>query len=97
MTSLSEQKPVQWASKIGFVMAAAGSAIGLGAIWKFPYVAGTNGGGAFFLIFVLFTILLGYPLLVGEFIFGRRNQTNAIDAYKKKRREQLGFSQDGSA
>ncbi|UTL73636.1 sodium-dependent transporter [Bacillus halotolerans] len=81
---MSEQKPVQWASKIGFVMAAAGSAIGLGAIWKFPYVAGTNGGGAFFLIFVLFTILLGYPLLVGEFIFGRRNQTNAIDAYKKE-------------
>ncbi|MGF7533906.1 sodium-dependent transporter [Bacillus mexicanus] len=81
---MSEEKPVQWASKIGFVMAAAGSAIGLGAIWKFPYVAGTNGGGAFFLVFVLFTILLGYPLLVGEFIFGRRNQTNAIDAYKKE-------------
>lgn len=64
-------------------MAAAGSAIGLGAIWKFPYVAGTNGGGAFFLVFVLFTVLLGYPLLLGEFIFGRRGQTNAIDAYKQ--------------
>ncbi len=80
---LSEQKPVQWASKLGFVMAAAGSAIGLGAIWKFPYVAGTNGGGAFFLIFVMFTVLLGCPLLIGEFIFGRRSQMNAIDAYKK--------------
>ncbi len=64
-------------------MAVAGSAIGLGAIWKFPYVAGTNGGGAFFLVFVLFTVLLGYPLLLGEFIFGRRSQTNAIDAYKQ--------------
>nr|MDH3087417.1 sodium-dependent transporter [Bacillus velezensis]WEY80580.1 sodium-dependent transporter [Bacillus velezensis] len=80
---MSDQKRVQWASKIGFIMAAAGSAIGLGAIWKFPYVAGTNGGGAFFLLFVLFTVLLGYPLLLGEFIFGRRSQTNAIDAYKQ--------------
>ena len=51
-----------WKSKIGFVLAAAGSAIGLGAIWKFPYVAGTGGGGAFLLIFLLFTLLLGFPL-----------------------------------
>ncbi len=56
----------KWASKLGFVLAAGGSAIGLGAIWKFPYVAGTSGGGAFFLVFVLFTILLGYPLLLGN-------------------------------
>lgn len=73
---------VKWASKIGFVLAAAGSAIGLGAIWKFPYVAGTNGGGAFFLVFVLFTILLGYPLLLGEFILGRKARSDAIGTYK---------------
>ena len=73
---------VKWASKIGFVLAAAGSAIGLGAIWKFPYVAGTNGGGTFFLVFVLFTILLGYPLLLGEFILGRRARSDAIGTYK---------------
>lgn len=73
----------KWASKLGFVLAAAGSAIGLGAIWKFPYVAGTSGGGAFFLVFVLFTILLGYPLLLGEFVLGRKSQSDAIGTYQK--------------
>ncbi|ARK30196.1 sodium-dependent transporter [Halalkalibacter krulwichiae] len=73
----------QWKSKLGFILAAAGSAIGLGAIWKLPYVAGTSGGGAFFLMFILFTILLGFPLLLGEFIIGRRAQSDAISTYKK--------------
>ncbi|MCG7334976.1 sodium-dependent transporter [Sporosarcina sp. ACRSM] len=71
-----------WKSKVGFVLAAAGSAIGLGAIWKFPYVAGTGGGGAFLLIFLLFTLLLGVPLLIGEFILGRKSQSDAITTYK---------------
>ena len=52
---------VSWSSKLGFVLAAAGSAIGLGAIWKFPYTAGTNGGAVFFLLFLLFTILVALP------------------------------------
>jgi NSS family neurotransmitter:Na+ symporter len=73
----------QWKSKLGFILAAAGSAIGLGAIWKLPYVAGTSGGGAFFLLFLVFTVLLGYPLLVGEFIIGRRAQSDAVTTYKK--------------
>ncbi|WP_227937732.1 sodium-dependent transporter [Alkalihalobacillus deserti] len=73
----------QWKSKLGFILAAAGSAIGLGAIWKLPYVAGTSGGGAFFLLFILFTLLLGYPLLVGEFVIGRRAQSDAVTTYKK--------------
>jgi neurotransmitter:Na+ symporter, NSS family len=81
MSQLSQQE--QWASKIGFILAAAGSAIGLGAIWKFPYVAGTSGGGAFFLVFLIFTLLLGYPLLIGEFVIGRHTQSDAISAYKK--------------
>ncbi|WDF02360.1 MULTISPECIES: sodium-dependent transporter [Shouchella] len=72
----------QWSSKYGFILAAAGSAIGLGAIWKFPYVAGSNGGGAFFLIFILFTLLVGLPLLIGEFVIGRSTQKNAVDSYK---------------
>lgn len=76
------QQQDQWTSKLGFILAAAGSAIGLGAIWKFPYVAGTSGGGAFFLLFLLFTILVGLPLLLGEFIIGRSTQKNAIDSYK---------------
>ncbi|AIM17024.1 MULTISPECIES: sodium-dependent transporter [Neobacillus] len=73
----------QWSSKIGFILAAAGSAIGLGAIWKFPYIAGVSGGGAFFVIFTLFTLFLGLPLLMAEFVIGRKTQKNAIDAYKE--------------
>lgn len=73
----------QWSSRLGFILAAAGSAIGLGAIWKFPYIAGQNGGGAFFLIFILFTLVLGLPLLLAEFAIGRSTQENAVRAYKK--------------
>ena len=77
------QQQEHWKSKLGFILAAAGSAIGLGAIWKFPYVAGTGGGGAFLLVFLLFILLLGFPLLVGEFILGRKSQSDAISTYKK--------------
>ncbi|WP_299093503.1 sodium-dependent transporter [uncultured Metabacillus sp.] len=73
----------QWSSKLAFILAAAGSAIGLGAIWKFPYVAGTSGGGVFFLIFIIFTLLIGLPLLLGEFIIGRSTQKDAIQSYKQ--------------
>lgn len=73
----------QWSSKYGFILAAAGSAIGLGAIWKFPYIAGINGGGAFFLVFVIFTLFIGLPLLIGEFVIGRSTQKNAVDSYKE--------------
>jgi neurotransmitter:Na+ symporter, NSS family len=72
----------QWTSRLGFILAAAGSAIGLGAIWKFPYVAGTSGGGAFFLLFLLFTIVVGLPLLLAEFTIGRSTQKDAVSAYK---------------
>lgn len=70
-------------SRIGFILAAAGSAIGLGAIWKFPYVAGTSGGGAFLLMFLLFTMFLGLPLLIGEFIIGHSTQRTALLAFKQ--------------
>lgn len=72
--------PSSWTSKIGFILAAAGSAIGLGAIWKFPYTAGTNGGAVFFLIFLLFTVLVGLPVLLAEFFIGRKTGKNPIDA-----------------
>jgi len=61
-------KQEQWTSKLGFILAAAGSAIGLGAIWKFPYMAGTNGGGIFLIFFLLMTIFIGAPILLAEFI-----------------------------
>ncbi|MCY9549790.1 sodium-dependent transporter [Lysinibacillus xylanilyticus] len=72
----------QWTSKLGFILAAAGSAIGLGAIWKFPYMAGIGGGGAFFLIFIGFTLLIGLPLLLAEFVIGRSTQKEAVEAYR---------------
>ena len=76
------QKKEQWATKFGFILSSAGAAIGLGAIWKFPYMTGMNGGGAFFLLFILFTILIGLPILIAEFIIGRGSQKEAVGAYR---------------
>lgn len=76
------KKSASWSSKIGFILSAAGSAIGLGAIWKFPYTAGTNGGAVFFLLFLLFTVLIGLPVLLAEFYIGRKSGKNAVDAFK---------------
>jgi neurotransmitter:Na+ symporter, NSS family len=75
-------KHEQWTSKLGFILAAAGSAIGLGAIWKFPYMAGTNGGGIFLILFLLMTIFIGAPILLAEFIIGRNSQKDAVMSYK---------------
>lgn len=72
----------QWTSKLGFILASAGSAIGLGAIWKFPNVVATSGGGAFFLIFLLFTLGIGLPLLLAEFAIGRSTGRGAVSAYQ---------------
>lgn len=74
----------QFTSKIGFILAAAGSAIGLGAIWKFPYMAGTNGGSVFIILFVLCTILIGLPILIAEFMIGRRGQKDPITSFKEQ-------------
>ena len=71
-----------WSSRIGFILSAAGSAIGLGAIWKFPYTAGTNGGAVFFMLFLLFTVLIGLPVLLAEFYIGRKSGKNAVDAFR---------------
>lgn len=74
----------QFTSKIGFILAAAGSAIGLGAIWKFPYMAGTNGGSVFILLFVLCTVIIGLPILIAEFMIGRRGQKDPITSFKEQ-------------
>ena len=70
-------------SKFGIIAAAAGSAVGLGNIWKFPYVAGQNGGGAFLFVYLLFIIAIGLPVMLSEFSIGRRAQRNAIGSFKK--------------
>ena len=79
---VSLQTTEQWSSKIGFILSAAGSAIGVGAIWKLPYVTGISGGGAFFLLFILFSLFMGFPLLLAEFVIGRSTQKEAISAYR---------------
>ncbi|WP_167512803.1 sodium-dependent transporter [Aliivibrio finisterrensis] len=71
-----------WGSKLGFVMAAAGSAVGLGNIWKFPYTAGENGGGAFVAIYLFFVIFIGFSVMLTEFAIGRRTQKSAVGAFK---------------
>ncbi|MGX9932850.1 sodium-dependent transporter [Virgibacillus salarius] len=78
-----EKKKDQWSTKLGFILSSAGAAIGLGAIWKFPYMTGMNGGGAFFLLFIAFTIIIGLPILIAEFIIGRGTQKEAVSAYQK--------------
>lgn len=70
-------------SKLGIVLATAGSAVGLGNIWRFPYMTGQNGGAAFLLMYVACILLLGIPGMISEFIVGRNAQTNAARAYDK--------------
>ena len=69
-----------WGSSIGFIMATAGSAIGLGSLWKFPYVTGVNGGGIFVLIYIMFTLVIGLPIFIGELIVGRNTGRGPISA-----------------
>ncbi|OWY38648.1 sodium-dependent transporter [Xenophilus sp. AP218F] len=73
----------QWGSRLGFILAAAGSAIGLGAIWKFPYVAATNGGGAFLFIYLGICLTLGLVLMLGEMAVGRAAHAGAVGAFRK--------------
>ena len=73
----------QWGSKIGFILAAAGSAVGLGNLWKFPFLAGQNGGGAFVLMYFVILLVVGFTLMLAEITIGRHTQLNAIGAYRK--------------
>ena len=72
-----------WGSKIGFIIAASGSAIGLGNIWRFPYLAGENGGAIFVLIYLVCVLLIGFPVMLAEVSIGRSAQRNPIGAFKK--------------
>ena len=70
-------------SKIGAVLAAAGSAVGLGNIWRFPLETGRNGGAAFILVYIACIIILGFPIMMSEFMIGRHTQSNTARAYQK--------------
>ncbi|MEQ1740376.1 MAG: sodium-dependent transporter [Methyloglobulus sp.] len=78
---MSDEKKSQqgeWSSRFAFILAATGSAVGLGNIWKFPYVTGENGGGAFVLVYLLCVLLIGIPLMMAETMLGRRSKENPI-------------------
>ena len=75
-------KRVEWGSNLGFILATAGSAIGLGNVWRFPYLAGQNGGGSFLLLYLISVFGLGYFLLLAKLAFGRLAHTNLIDGFK---------------
>lgn len=70
-------------SRFGVLVAVAGSAVGLGNLWRFPYMVGNNGGAAFIILYLLFVILLCLPIMFSEFVIGRRTQSNAFGAIKK--------------
>ena len=80
---ISDEGRGQWGSKFGFIMAAAGSAVGLGNIWRFPYITGQNGGGAFVLIYVLCVVLIGIPMIFTELGLGRMSGVSTVGAFKK--------------
>ena len=82
MTGLPDNRD-SFGSRFGVIAATAGSAIGLGNIWRFPYVAGENGGGAFLLIYLGFIVLIGIPVMLSEFTIGRSAQRNVFGSFRK--------------
>ncbi|MFH1687834.1 MAG: sodium-dependent transporter [bacterium] len=89
ITDLTQAKPGRgnWGSNLGFILAATGSAIGLGNIWKFPYITGDYGGGAFVLVYLVCVVIVGLPLMLSELMIGRRAQENPVGAFQKLHRK----------
>ena len=72
----------QWGSRLGFILAASGSAVGLGNIWKYPHMAGENGGAAFTIIYLICIFLVGLPIVIAEFVIGRKTQLSPVGAFE---------------
>lgn len=79
---MGQTERVNFGSKIGIILATAGSAVGLGNVWRFPYMAGENGGAAFIFIYIGCVLLFGLPCMISEFIIGRHSQANTARAYR---------------
>lgn len=73
----------EWGSRVGFVLAAAGSAVGLGNLWKFPYITGANGGGAFVLLYLVCIALVGLPIMLAEVLLGRMSRSSVVGTFPK--------------
>ena len=78
----NQKERANFGSKIGVILATAGSAVGLGNVWRFPYMTGENGGAVFIIIYIACVLLLGIPCMLGEFIIGRHGQSNSARAYR---------------
>ena len=76
------QNREQWGSRLGFILAASGSAVGLGNIWKFPHMAGENGGGAFTFVYLICILVVGLPIVIAEFVIGRKTQLSPVGAFE---------------
>jgi len=72
-----------WSSRFGFILAAVGSAVGLGNIWKFPFITGMNGGGAFVLVYLIAILFCGLPILMAEFLIGRHSQKDVVGSFRE--------------
>ena len=83
MSTGNQKSKNMFASKVGAILAAAGSAVGLGNIWRFPTETGEHGGAAFILIYVVFMLLLGVPIMVTEFAIGRHGNSDVTGAFQK--------------
>lgn len=79
MTSKRKSIHGQWSSRLAFILAATGSAVGLGNIWRFPYITGENGGGAFVLVYLLCILFVGIPIMMAEIMLGRRGRQSPIN------------------
>ncbi len=73
----------QWGTKLGFILACAGSAVGLGNIWRFPYITGQYGGAAFVLVYVALVFVIGFSVMLAEMAIGRNAQLNAVGSFRK--------------
>ena len=80
---MDDNNRARFGSRLGVILAAAGSAVGLGNVWRFPFETGNHGGAAFILIYLVSVLLLGIPIMIAEFLIGRRSRTNTAGAYRK--------------
>ena len=76
-------KREQWGGRLGFILATAGSAVGMGNIMKFPWLTGTYGGATFLLVYIIVMLVVGVGMLMCDFLIGRNGKANAVDSYKK--------------
>ena len=86
---MSEKTSSGFSTKLGFVLATAGSAVGLGNLWRFPYLAAKYGGGIFLLIYLIIAVSFGFCLMVTELAIGRKTGLSAFGAYKKLNKKEI--------